>query len=83
MHIDGTVRPHLVSKEIEPLYYEVIAEFEKLTGVGAILNTSFNKHGLPIVFTPKDAIDHLLWSAIDELVIGSYYVKRTDSKSSR
>lgn len=76
IHVDGTVRPHLVSKDIEPLYYEVIEEFEKLTGVGAILNTSFNKHGLPIVFTPRQAIEHLLWGAIDELVIGSYLVQR-------
>lgn len=76
VHIDGTLRPHIVSKKIQPLYYQVIKEFEKLTGVGAILNTSFNKHGLPIVYTPKDAIDHLLWGAIDELVIGNYYVTR-------
>lgn len=76
IHVDGTVRPHLVSKEVEPLYYSVIEEFEKMTGVGAILNTSFNKHGLPIVYTPKEAIEHLLWGAIDELVIGSYHVKR-------
>lgn len=83
IHVDGTVRPHLVSKEVEPLYYQVIEEFEKITGVGSVLNTSFNKHGLPIVFSPKDAVDHLLWGAIDELVIGSYHVKRKEKKSSK
>lgn len=76
MHIDGTVRPHIVNKDVLPLYYQVIAEFEKLTGVGVILNTSFNKHGLPIVYTPEDAINHLLWGAIDELAIGSYLVEK-------
>ena len=76
IHIDKTARPHLVTKQANPLYYQVIKEFEKLTGVGAILNTSFNKHGLPIVYTPKDAIKHLLWKTIDCLVIGSYYVIR-------
>lgn len=75
VHVDGTVRPHIVSKKVQPLYYQVIKEFEKLTGVGVILNTSFNKHGLPIVYSPQDAIDHLLWGAIDELVIGNFYVK--------
>lgn len=76
VHVDGTMRPHIVNKKIQPLYYQVIKEFEKLTGVGVILNTSFNKHGLPIVYAPKDAVDHLLWGAIDELVIGDYYVTR-------
>ena len=76
VHIDGTLRPHIVRKKIQPLYYQVIKEFEKLTGVGVILNTSFNKHGLPIVYSPKDAIEHLLWGAIDELVIGNFYVTR-------
>lgn len=78
VHVDGTIRPHIVSKKVEPLYYQVIKEFEKLTGVGAILNTSFNKHGLPIVYSPKDAIDHLLWGTIDLLVISRYLVARRD-----
>lgn len=76
-HVDGTVRPHLVTKDANPLYYQVIKEFKKLTGVPSILNTSFNKHGLPIVYTPKQAIEHLQWGAIDELIIGSYYVRRS------
>lgn len=74
MHVDKTVRPHIVTREANRLYYEVIKEFRKLTGVGVILNTSFNKHGLPIVYTPKDAIDHLIWKTIDSLVIGNYLV---------
>ncbi|KKP40643.1 hypothetical protein A2130_03660 [Candidatus Woesebacteria bacterium GWC2_33_12] len=75
-HIDETVRPHLVTREANKLYYQVIKEFEKLTGVPTILNTSFNKHGLPIVYTPRQAVEHLLWGAIDELIIGSYHVWR-------
>lgn len=76
IHVDNTARPHLVTKKANPLYYQMIKEFEKLTGVGAILNTSFNKHGLPIVYSPKDAIEHLLWGTIDLLVIGRYLVAR-------
>ncbi|OGM02156.1 hypothetical protein A2115_01440 [Candidatus Woesebacteria bacterium GWA1_41_8] len=79
VHIDATVRPQTVSKRENPLYWRVISEFEKLTGVPAILNTSFNLHGLPIVNSPKDAIDHLLWGAIDGLVIGPFVVKRKEN----
>lgn len=76
VHVDGTMRPHIVNRKVEPLYWQVIKEFEKLTGVGAILNTSFNKHGLPIVYSPRDAVEHLLWGAIDELIIGKFYVTK-------
>jgi len=75
IHIDNTGRPQTVRKETNPLYWKVIHEFYELTGVPAILNTSFNRHGLPIVNSPRDAIDHLLWGAIDELAIGSYVAK--------
>lgn len=76
IHVDDTVRPHLVTKEANRLYWEVIKEFGKLTGVSVILNTSFNKHGLPIVYSPKDAIEHLKWGTIDVLVIGQYLAER-------
>lgn len=79
IHVDKTSRPQTVEKKINPIYWKVIAEFEKLTGVPAVLNTSFNRHGLPIVNSPKDAIDHLLWGAIDELIIGKFAVEREES----
>lgn len=80
IHIDKTARPQIVTEKVNPLYYKLIEEFEKLTKVGVILNTSFNKHGLPIVYSPKDAVEHLLWEAIDILVIGNYVVKRASKK---
>jgi len=80
IHIDDTARPQLVTKKANLLYWQVIKEFEKLTGVGVILNTSFNRHGLPIVYSPKDAVDHLLWGAVDALVIGNYVVYRNIKK---
>lgn len=76
IHVDGTGRPQTVSKFDNKLYWDVINEFDKLTGVPGVLNTSFNRHGLPIVHSPKDALDHLVWGAIDELAIGKYIVKR-------
>lgn len=79
-HIDNTLRPQVVKKNVLPLYHQVIEEFYKITGVPVLLNTSFNRHGLPVVHSPKDAIEHLIWGAVDELVIGNFYVKRINLK---
>lgn len=75
-HVDGTARPHQVSERTSPLYHRMISAFREQTGVPAVLNTSFNRHGLPIVCTPKDALDHLAWGCVDELAIGSFLVRR-------
>lgn len=76
IHIDNTARPNTVSKINNKLYYDLIKAFYKKTGLPVVLNTSFNRHGLPIVNSPKDALDHLLMGAVDELIIGSYSVLR-------
>lgn len=77
IHIDNTARPQVVSKKVNPKYWQVIESFYQLTGVPVILNTSFNKHGLPIVHSPEDAVEHLLWGCVDELAIGDYLVKKS------
>ena len=79
IHVDNTARPNTVSNTANPFYYKIIKEFYGLTGIPVILNTSFNKHGLPIVNSPEDAINHLLWDCIDELAIGDYIVTRKDN----
>jgi len=76
VHIDNTGRPNTVDKKVNPKYWKVINSFYKKTGIPVVLNTSFNKHGLPIVNSPEDAINHLLWGCVDELAIGDYLVKR-------
>ncbi|MEK7120814.1 MAG: carbamoyltransferase C-terminal domain-containing protein, partial [Patescibacteria group bacterium] len=76
VHIDDTARSQIVSKKTNQLYWRVIYEFYKITGIPVILNTSFNKHGLPVVHSPKEAIEHLLWGCVDKLVIGHYLVVR-------
>jgi carbamoyltransferase len=76
IHVDNTARPQVVSKKVNPKYWQVINEFYKLTRVPVILNTSFNKHGLPIVHSPAEAIEHLLWGCVDELAIGDYLAKK-------
>lgn len=76
VHVDGTARSQIVVKEINSHYWQVVYEFFRLTGIPVLLNTSFNKHGLPVVHSPKEAVEHLLWGCIDELVIEDYLVTR-------
>jgi carbamoyltransferase len=73
---DLTVRPQILLEEKNPGYYSIIKEFEKLTGVGGILNTSFNLHGYPIVLGPEQAIFTLENSELDGVLIGDYYIER-------
>ena len=75
MHIyDHTLRPQIVYKTWNPSCYELILEFKKLTGIGAVLNTSFNLHGFPIVYTPEDALYVLENSKLKYLALGSYLI---------
>jgi carbamoyltransferase len=75
-HVDGSARPQTVEKEINPLYWRLIDEFGKRTGVPVIMNTSFNLRGEAIVHTPTDAIRTFFSSGMDALVIGSYLVEK-------
>jgi len=75
-HVDGSARPQTVEKEINPLYWRLIDEFEKRTGVGVIMNTSFNLRGEAIVHTPTDAIRTFFSSGMDVLVMGSFVVEK-------
>jgi len=74
-HADNTARVHTVSKEINPKYWELIYEFERLTGVAVIINTSFNENE-PIVHTPKQAVECFLRTDFDVLSIGDYIVTK-------
>jgi carbamoyltransferase len=76
VHVDGTLRPQVVSDDLNPGYAELIRAFKRATGVGVLLNTSFNRHGHPIVGSPDDALMHLTNQWVDGLSIGKYYVER-------
>ena len=75
-HVDGSARPQTVEKEINPLYWRLIDEFGKLTGVPVVMNTSFNLRGEAIVHTPTDAVRTFFSSGMDALVIGSFLVEK-------
>jgi len=72
-HADGTGRLQTVSKEENPLFWKLIKEFEKITGVPVLLNTSFNENE-PIVCAPKEALDCFLRTKLDILVMGNYLI---------
>ena len=75
-HVDGSARPQTVEKDVSPLYWNLINEFGKRTGVPVLMNTSFNLRGEAIVNTPTDAVRTFFSSGMDALVIGSYLVEK-------
>lgn len=75
-HIDGTARVQTVRRDQNRLYHDLIAEFEKLTGVPVLVNTSFNTRGQPMVCSPRDALESFWSSPLDALVIGPYLVEK-------
>ncbi|HMG67350.1 MAG TPA: carbamoyltransferase C-terminal domain-containing protein, partial [Chitinophagaceae bacterium] len=76
VHIDGTSRIQIVNPEANPRYYRLLKEFENLTGIGVILNTSFNIKGEPIVCTPADAIRTFYATGLDILVLGNCVLRK-------
>jgi carbamoyltransferase len=75
-HVDNSARLQTVTRDESPLYYDLIKEFEKLTGVPIIINTSFNVRGEPIVCTPHDAYLCFMRTNMDHLVVGPYILDK-------
>jgi len=75
VHVDGTCRAQSVSRALNPRYHALISRFHELTGIPLVLNTSFNQHGLPMVSTPRQAIQHLLDGCVDLLAIEGFEVR--------
>ena len=80
VHVDGTARPQLVKKEINPSYYKIIDEYRKITGSPTIVNTSFNIHEEPIVCSPDDAVRCFVQGHLDVLAIGNWMVINENAK---
>ncbi len=78
-HVDGSGRLQTVRRFQNPLYYDLIKEFGKRTGIPIMINTSFNIRGEPIVCTPYDAYKCMMGTGIDVLVMGKFLIKRDDN----
>lgn len=78
VHVDGTARVQFVDKAVLPLYHSLISEFEKLTSVGVLLNTSFNVKGEPVICTLRDALRTFWSTGLDVLAAGDFLVIKGD-----
>ncbi|WP_420225431.1 carbamoyltransferase [Pigmentiphaga litoralis] len=76
-HTDGTARVQTVRRDQHPLYHDLLAAFERHTGVPVLVNTSFNTRGEPVVCSPRDAIESFWTSPLDALSIGSFLLEKS------
>lgn len=68
VHVDGTARPQLIHRDQNPVYYDVIQAYEQITGIPALINTSFNVHEEPIINRPEEALRALKEERVDHLL---------------
>src|SRR3989344_6839 len=83
VHLDGTARPQTIRREDNPCYYDILAEYHKLSGIPTIINTSYNMHEEPIVCTPEDAVRAFADSGIDYLVMENYLLAISENENLR
>tara|TARA_B100001027_G_C16136019_1_gene271466 strand:- start:413 stop:703 length:291 start_codon:yes stop_codon:yes gene_type:complete len=77
VHVDRSARVQTVTKNSNEKFYKLLLEFNNLTNIPVLLNTSFNVKGQPIVNSPKDAIETFKKTKIDVLSIGNFLLKKT------
>ena len=75
-HVDGTARAQTVTFEFNPLYYSLIKDFYKLSGIPCVLNTSFNFQGEPIICSPQDALKSFEKMDLNHLIMGDYLISK-------
>ena len=79
-HLDGSARIQTVKREQNPIYYDLIQEFDRQTGCPVIINTSFNVRGEPIVCTPHDAFLCFMRTNMDNLVMDKFVLDKKGQK---
>ncbi|MEU2559804.1 carbamoyltransferase C-terminal domain-containing protein [Streptomyces longispororuber] len=83
VHVDGTARIQTVDPAAEPLVARMLQEFERLTGLPVVVNTSLNTAGRPMVDDPRDALECFGSSPVDLLAMGPYAIRRGDAFRTR
>jgi carbamoyltransferase len=73
---DGTARPQLIERDYNPQYYDILRRFEKATGRGVLLNTSYNLHGYPIALGPSEALWVFKNSGLEYLALGCHLLQK-------
>ena len=80
VHVDKTSRVQFVDKKISPKFWRIINEFYKISGMPVVLNTSFNRHGISTICSPRQAIEHLLEGSIDILYLEKYKISFSENR---
>ena len=75
VHVDNTARPQIIRKSVQPEVHRMLAEYERLTKLNIIINTSYNMHEEPIVCTAEDSVEAFLQSRLDALFLEKYVVE--------
>lgn len=78
VHVDGSTRIQIVDEQQDPIFHRLLRKVEDMTGVGAVLNTSFNVQE-PIVETPGDALFTFLTTHLDFMIIHDYLIAKTEA----
>lgn len=76
VHVDNTARPQIINEVSNPIYYSILSNYQRLTGIPSIINTSFNRHEEPIILGPDHAIEEVSNGSIDLLAIHPFVVSR-------
>ena len=80
VHVDKTSRVQFVDKKISPKFWNIINEFNKISGLPLLLNTSFNRHGISTICSPRQAIEHLLEGSIDILYLEKFKISFSNNR---
>lgn len=75
-HVDGTCRPQMIERDTYPAFWNLLNEYEKLTGTAVLMNTSFNIKGEPIVCSPRDAIKCFFDTGVQVLALGPFILRK-------
>jgi carbamoyltransferase len=80
VHKNNTCRVQTVTNDWSPKFYDLLEEFKSITGYSVLLNTSFNRRGMPIVERPIEAIDFFLNCSLDYLIIDNYLIGKKENE---
>ena len=75
VHVDGTMRPQVVTADRNPWLHALLRRCKEEWGIGVLVNTSFNRHGHPIVGSPADALEHLANGWVEAVILDRWYVE--------
>jgi carbamoyltransferase len=83
VHVDGTVRPQVVTRAANPRYHALLGAFERRTGLPCVINTSMNRRGEPMVTSPRDALAMFYGSGLEHLFLEDVYVAKSPAAAAR